>query len=377
VRGADEHDDGGGGPASSPRRRLSHLAGVLDRAAQRLSASRPLALVALALAVLADLVAGKSLGLLAIPPLVAALALGLRATATIAAASVIASAAMTVPASGHPAAKAAHVLAVAVAGTLAIWLVRLRDEREQLLARIAAVARIAQEAIVRPPAPLAASAAFAARYVAASQDAAVGGDLYEAVITPYGVRIVIGDVRGKGLEAVRTAASVLRAFRNRCQLVPDLAQLVGEIDREVRGALDSGEFVTAIFAELSPSGVLDIVNCGHPAPLCVTSHSAYLLEPSHRTTPLGIEPTALVDRFHLTAGERLLFYTDGLFDVGRGPTSALLAAAERSLRAASLEEALDALIGELVGDPARATDDAALLLIEHRAPRRSFVLTAV
>ncbi len=360
-----------------PPPRYRRAPSFLEQAAHRLGASRGVLLAAIGLATLADLVAGRELGVLAIPPLVAALALGVRSTATVAAVCVAASAAIGATTSGHPAAIAAHVGAVAVVGVLAVWLVRLRVEREHLLARMSAIARAAQEAIVRPPAPHAPGAAFAARYVAAESDARVGGDLYEVAVTPFGVRIVIGDVCGKGLDAVRAAAAVLRAFRDRCQFVEDLPVLVSEIDAAVRGALDSGKFVTAVFAELSPDGALDVVNCGHPAPLCVGPDSAYLLEPSQRTTPLGIEPSALVDRFHLGAGERLLFYTDGLADVGRDAPERLIDAGSRALRAPTLEEALDLLVAELVGDPAAARDDVALLIVEPQPPPRSFLLNAV
>lgn len=364
-----------GRPKAPPVRRRAGAR--LSGFSRRVVATRTLALLALALGVLADLVADKPLGFLALPPLVAALALKTRATLAVALASLGAACGLAAFSHYHLTARAAHVLAVALAGLIAVWIVKVREERENLLARVVAIARIAQEAIVRPPAPRAANTAFAARYVAAHHEATIGGDLYEAAVTPYGVRIVIGDVRGKGLEAVQTAAAVLRAFRNRCQLEEDLAALVAEIDAEVRGALDSGEFVTAIFAELSPGGVLDVVNCGHPAPLCVGPTSCYLLEPSHRTTPIGIEPSALVDRFHLEPGERLLFYTDGLFDVGRESPQRLLSAGEQALRAPSLEDALDAVIAALVGDPATATDDVALLAIEHLQPARSFQLTAL
>jgi sigma-B regulation protein RsbU (phosphoserine phosphatase) len=52
-------------------------------------------------------------------------------------------------------------------------------------------------------------------YHSAAEQAAVGGDLYEVLDSPWGVRLLVGDVRGKGLDAVRLANRVLGCFRAR------------------------------------------------------------------------------------------------------------------------------------------------------------------
>jgi hypothetical protein len=46
----------------------------------------------------------------------------------------------------------------------------------------------------------------------ATREASVGGDLYEILPTGYGIRVIIGHVRGKGLDAVLLARQVLSAF---------------------------------------------------------------------------------------------------------------------------------------------------------------------
>ncbi|XCM28305.1 hypothetical protein ABXI76_02040 [Streptomyces parvus] len=52
-----------------------------------------------------------------------------------------------------------------------------------------------------------------ASYVSASRATRVGRDLYKAVPSPYGVRLVIADVQGKGLGTIRCAAVAPAAFR--------------------------------------------------------------------------------------------------------------------------------------------------------------------
>jgi sigma-B regulation protein RsbU (phosphoserine phosphatase) len=51
------------------------------------------------------------------------------------------------------------------------------------------------------------------RSLSATEDALVGGDFYEVVVTRHGLRVLVGDLKGKGLEAVQLAALVLAGFR--------------------------------------------------------------------------------------------------------------------------------------------------------------------
>lgn len=54
-------------------------------------------------------------------------------------------------------------------------------------------------------------------------EARIGGDLYEVVSAPgSGLRVIVGDVQGKGLEAVETAAKVLGAFHEAAHDEPGL-----------------------------------------------------------------------------------------------------------------------------------------------------------
>ena len=67
--------------------------------------------------------------------------------------------------------------------------------------------------LLRPVPRRAGRVALAVRYLSAAEDSVVGGDFYDVAVTPYGVRLVVGDVKGKGLEAVQLAATVLGSFR--------------------------------------------------------------------------------------------------------------------------------------------------------------------
>ncbi|MCC3775370.1 serine/threonine-protein phosphatase, partial [Streptomyces sp. UNOB3_S3] len=81
----------------------------------------------------------------------------------------------------------------------AITVARLRRNGDALLERVRATGEAAQRALLRPLPLRTHSVVVDGFYVSSQRDALVGGDIYEVVDTPYGTRVLIGDVRGKGL----------------------------------------------------------------------------------------------------------------------------------------------------------------------------------
>ncbi|MGP3690947.1 hypothetical protein ACTVZO_40815 [Streptomyces sp. IBSNAI002] len=81
--------------------------------------------------------------------------------------------------------------------------VKLRRAREHLV-RADSVADTIQRTVLRAPPRRLGPVTAAAFYTAGEGGTLVGGDLYDACVTPFGVRAIIGDVRGKGLDAVQT-----------------------------------------------------------------------------------------------------------------------------------------------------------------------------
>lgn len=68
------------------------------------------------------------------------------------------------------------------------------------------MAEVAQRVLLRPVPRRAGHLRAAVSYTSAMAEARIGGDLYEVVTGPSGVRVIVGDVQGKGLEAVETSA---------------------------------------------------------------------------------------------------------------------------------------------------------------------------
>jgi phosphoserine phosphatase RsbU/P len=200
----------------------------------------------------------------------------------------------------------------------------------------------------------------------------VGGDLLEVVPDAARPRWLIGDTRGKGLPAVRLASVAMTSFRDACAQpglsLPEIARVV---DRSVTRAAGDEDFVTAVFAELDRHGWLQLVICGHPPPLRLTSGGGLqALTPRAYATPLGLHPDIQPSTFTISPGDRLVFYTDGLLEArDRAGRYFRLEDCADTLRHPDLEAAADGLLGRLLAHTRRKLDDdVALLLLEATSP---------
>jgi len=201
---------------------------------------------------------------------------------------------------------------VAVAGIFAVLAAVIRSRRENALIKIS---ERVQHAILRPlPAELG-GVAFASHYQSATTQALVGGDLYDIMMTQFGPRFIIGDVKGKGLDAVGLCAAVLAVFRDLASAEACLIDLAGKMDARLSREMGIEDFVTVILAEFAP-GEVRIVNCGHhpPVKLSVGVQELQVMTPDQVASPLGLNPRPARQDITMKPGDRLLFYTDGLIE---------------------------------------------------------------
>nr|WP_243769043.1 PP2C family protein-serine/threonine phosphatase [Streptomyces cyanogenus] len=218
----------------------------------------------------------------------------------------------------------AAYICTALVGVLGTILAAHRTRRERTLADVRFVADIAQRVLLRPVPHRIGRLQMESLYVSAAAEARIGGDLYEAVPTRYGVRLLIGDVRGKGLLAVETAAALLGAFREAAHDEPALPALADRVETSMNrratllGGSEVGErFVTAVFAEIAVADPLvRVVNCGHPPPVRIRSGEVRELDSGRSAPPLNLgmlvgEPYH-VDTYSFLPGDQLLLYTDGI-----------------------------------------------------------------
>ena len=265
---------------------------------------------------------------------------------------------------------------VRVAGSAALAVVavlsaHVRARREEHVRQVTEVATVAQTAILPPVPARVGHLDLASRYRSASAHALVGGDLFDVVATGESVRVVLGDVRGKGLPAVHTAAAVLSAFRHDAPLADvGLAELARRVEASVTPRLGAEDFVTAVLCEVGPDGSLGVVLCGHPAPLRVDAAGAVTPVGAHRSPPLGLGVDPLVETTRLGGRDRVLLFTDGLAEArdAAGRFFDVEAAASALAAGGDLDEALERLLEDVREHAGgRIDDDLALLLLQRRA----------
>ncbi|MFG2359314.1 PP2C family protein-serine/threonine phosphatase [Streptomyces sp. NPDC048521] len=276
-----------------------------------------------------------------------------------------------------------YTAAAIVAVTLvAAYTSRLRLQREETLFQVRLVADAAQKVLLRPLPCRIKDVDIESLYLAAQEQARIGGDFYEVADTPYGVRLLIGDVRGKGLSAVGAASAVINCFRENAYDQPDLRGIIHRLETSIGrysvAILDPDQpehFATALIAEIPyGGGEVRIVNCGHPPPLLVRGGQVRVLEPTVPSPPLNLA-TLLGDEYHVdttsfAAGDQILLYTDGVTET-RDRTGSFFPLPEwmRQVGPAPPRELLDRLHRDLLHyGGGRLDDDVAAVAVRCRPP---------
>jgi hypothetical protein len=229
-----------------------------------------------------------------------------------------------------------------------------------------------------------------------------GGDIHDAMATPFGVRLLVGDVMGTGPAANRTGLSVLNAWRELAFTEPSLAGIAVRLHSLIARSEHPERFVTALLVnfpvpderpgtgEAGQAGEVggswaEFVCCGHPPPLLLRGGSAAFIEP-YTAPPLGLLDLAdgwcRASMIPVGDGDQLLLYTDGVSEA-RDAAGRFFPLAQVTAEALAGQEApgpgggdgadrthlLDALVTSLddhVGD--RACDDILMLLVTLRLP---------
>ncbi|MFD8547899.1 PP2C family protein-serine/threonine phosphatase [Streptomyces sp. NPDC059649] len=255
------------------------------------------------------------------------------------------------------------------------------------LERTREVATAAQRVLLRPLPPRIGGLVLAADHLSASEGAVVGGDLYEVVGTRYGVRAVIGDVRGHGLAAIGTVGAMLGGFREAAHDEPELTGVLRRLERTHQRHLgerarrpdpaDGGgaagpsgeEFVTLLLVQITQDGSVTALNCGHPWPYRLVWRAVdpvVPLTPGEPMPPLGLFPlpadAAPVCCGRLRPGEGLFLHTDGAVEARDG-TGEFFPLAQR------LHSSVATAAGAPGPAPAGVVDDVREALLRHAGGR--------
>jgi len=152
----------------------------------------------------------------------------------------------------------------------------------------------------------------------------VAGDLYEVVSADeQHIVFYVADAAGHGVSAAMLAV----LFKHRIAALDETrrprrpADVLNSVNQALLTECGApGLFITAAYCLLDlETGRLEIASAGHPPVLLCRADGT--LERLYHTGPaLGFTPTARFAQkeFQLAAGDRLLMYTDGLFDAAEG-----------------------------------------------------------
>jgi hypothetical protein len=162
---------------------------------------------------------------------------------------------------------------------------------------------------------------FGVAYRAAGE-LAVGGDFYLIRPTPDGgVLFGLGDVCGKGAEALAESGRVQHSLAALMITEQDPTRLLYLLNRAL---LAGGRtvFTTMVLGALAPSTEgcrLTLATGGHPAPMVLRT-SGQVNDVGLLGTVVGILPDARFGRTSITLrpGETCLLYSDGVTEAGRG-----------------------------------------------------------
>jgi serine phosphatase RsbU (regulator of sigma subunit) len=263
----------------------------------------------------------------------------------------------------------AVVTGVAVAAVIAS--IKVRGHRQEL-AQVTAIAEVTQQVLLRLVPAEVGQLRLAVSYLSATSFARIGGDLYDVAPTIHGLRLIIGDVQGKGLSAVQTAATVLGSFRETAYDAPGLAAIANSIEISLARQLNGERFVTAVLAHVTPDGSkIELLNCGHPPPLLLCDGGSRFVEPSRSHLPLGLaqlaespfEPVTIA----LHHKDSILFYTDGITEARNRAGEFFTLTSNRILcDSHDPERALADLSSAVVRHVGHALEDDAAMLLLHR-----------
>ncbi|MFJ4715873.1 PP2C family protein-serine/threonine phosphatase [Streptomyces sp. NPDC088785] len=199
------------------------------------------------------------------------------------------------------------------------------------------------------------------------------GDLHGVLDTPFGTRLLMGDVMGKGAEGARTAGAVLDVWRQLAVREASLEALAVRLHTVVAHSAEPDRFVTAALLTVGPDGAADLVCCGHPPPLLIRDGGAV-----PAAVPAPAPPLGLLDLAHgwcaaqpvpARAWDRMLLHTDGASEA-RDADGDFYPLAERAAELADRPLAVftAALAADLLHHAGGSLQDDASLLAVEAAP---------
>lgn len=267
--------------------------------------------------------------------------------------------------------------AVALQGGQALGRARLADAERR-------AARTLQQSLLPPGELRIPGLEVATRYHAFGDETEVGGDFYDAFALgdgsgaadgpdgPGAFGVVMGDVRGKGIQSAAVTALARYTVRAASQCDRRPSEALALVNRAIYEQDDPERFCTVVHLHLRPAGDgsfdVELAVAGHPLPLLMTP-AGEVRAVGRTGTVVGLfaDPELHDVRERLTPGDALVLFTDGVLEA-RSPDGRfapdLIEKALRDVAGHSAEDiaaAVERAVLRFEGGQAR--DDMALLVL--------------
>jgi serine phosphatase RsbU (regulator of sigma subunit) len=200
----------------------------------------------------------------------------------------------------------------------------------------------------------------------------VGGDTFDFAMERNALHLSMTDAMGHEVEAALLATVLVGALRNARRAGATLGQQTRVANDQLAENAQRGGFVTGQVVRIDlRAGTAEIVNAGHPPPLRLRNGHIEPV-PVQADPPFGTVPghPYRVQHLPLEAGDRLLFFTDGIIE--RNTTDvdveAMLAASAQMHAREAVQHLIQAIL--LATNGALNDDATALCLDWHGGPAR-------
>jgi sigma-B regulation protein RsbU (phosphoserine phosphatase) len=147
----------------------------------------------------------------------------------------------------------------------------------------------------------------------------IGGDYFDFYPLGNGkLRLVIGDVMGKGIPAAMLMILTRGAFRTAAEATKGPSETLTAMNNAMYQDLRKlNSFVTVFCADWEPTtGTLVYANAGHCLPIIVGANAEEIVPPSIKGVMLGGLPGQVYteESIKLSEGDLIFLYTDGIIE---------------------------------------------------------------
>jgi sigma-B regulation protein RsbU (phosphoserine phosphatase) len=142
---------------------------------------------------------------------------------------------------------------------------------------------------------------------------AVSGDYCDLIRgEDQSLHFVLGDVSGKGVAASMLMAHLNAMFRTLVSINLPLEQMVERASRVFCESTLATQYATLVCGRANTSGEVELCNAGHLPPLLIQEGKVTSIAATGLPVGMFCSESFSVNRIHMSKGDTLFLYTDGL-----------------------------------------------------------------